>query len=118
MKTKPCPFCDETLPAVAVHCHTCGRDVPSPDNPVGGAYWQELLTSLQDFEIDEEELDRLKRVRKGEGLTDEQIRTFHAGAAVWLLGSCGEDGRIDEEERQRIRFVWTSLSLLGWAPGE
>ena len=82
------------------------------------AYWDLLKTAVADLEIDEEEVEHLRRVIEKHGLRHEQIRMIHARAFAVVINQFIADQCLDDRENRKLKRLHQCLSKLGWAPGE
>lgn len=82
------------------------------------AYWDLLKTVVADLQIDEEEVEHLRRIIEEHGLRLEQIRMIHARAFAVVINQFIADKCLDDRESRKLKRLHQCLSKLGWAPGE
>ncbi|MDJ0841334.1 MAG: 3'-5' exonuclease [Acidobacteriota bacterium] len=81
-------------------------------------YTGSLLGAAADYEITEEEIIQLEKIKAEQGLSVEQIKAIHARVLAWVLTGLSGDSWIDHEEEKALRHLMGVLHRLGWAPGD
>jgi DNA polymerase-3 subunit epsilon len=82
------------------------------------AYWDSLKAAVADLQIDDEEVEQLRRIIEEHGLQEEQVRMLHARAFASVITQFISDQCLDDSESRKLKRLHQCLSKLGWAPGE
>ena len=81
-------------------------------------YWDCLKAALSDLEINDAELQELDGKKRKLNLRDEEVRMLHARLFAGIISQFTGDKWLDAKECEILHRVHSSLSRLGWAPGE
>ena len=81
-------------------------------------YWDALKSAVADLQIDDEEIEELRRIVEGYNLQPEQVRMLHGRAFASVISQFISDQWLDDSEVRKLRRLHQCLSKLGWAPGE
>jgi DNA polymerase III subunit epsilon len=81
-------------------------------------YWDSLKAAVSDLQIEEAEVEHLRRIVQEYGLRQEQVRMIHARAFSCVIGQFISDQCLDDKESLKLKRLHQCLSKLGWAPGE
>jgi len=81
-------------------------------------YWDALKSAVADLEIDDAEIENLRRIAIAHGLRREQIRMLHGRTFASVITEFISDQWLDDSECRKLKRLHACLSRLGWAPGE
>lgn len=82
------------------------------------AYRDEVLGAVHDLQVTDEELERVRSLRKELGLSDTQANAMHARVFSEYLGRFLADDKIEHDEKAALHRLASCLRTLGWTPGD
>ena len=111
------------MPRAPVTLHTgevrdfviSGRNASAPEAPTPiGLYSNRLFAALADMELTEQELVQLRQLSSS--LPKEQVRAVHGQFYLAALNEFCADGRMEDDEVERLTTIRIWLNELGWSP--
>ncbi|MFN7019886.1 MAG: WYL domain-containing protein [Phycisphaerales bacterium] len=92
---------------------------PNHDWTEGRKVYRDLVgDALADGELSPDEVFDITDVKQRFALRDQDIRYVHASIYQRCLGSVLDDGFIDADEVEQIRFLHRAMRALGWCVGD
>ena len=110
-------FCDGEIILTGQASRRSGRARSAFDEAWFREYTDLVREAVDDYQIEDWELDRVAAARSELGLTLAQIRAVHAYVFAEYLTAYAIDGDLDPDEEEQIEQVAECLDELGWRPG-
>lgn len=91
--------------------------IAARDGNAARDYWHGWMDALSDQWIANDELDYLRRLRRGLALSPETVRAVHARVYADCLSRFAEDEAVTDDEATLLMEIREAMRKLGLAPG-